>query len=311
MSFEHPDPTGYPAMARELDAHPDYRVLRRFEGPVYHPHEIPGDRRRTALILDCETTGLETTDKVIEIGMLLVEFDRETGKIGAILETLSGFEDPGEPLSPEITKITGITDADVKDHQFNDEAVERLASRADLVIAHNAGFDRKMMEARFPVFERSYWACSFVDIPWSDLGFVVAKQEYIAMMLGTFYDAHRALVDCEVLASILNYTYDGETFLSRLLDRASQPIHRVWANGAPFDVKDQLKARGYRWSPGDNGSPKSWYRDILAEQFDDERQWLRENIMQMPPYYVAANGYIRFSERMDDLGLGKRAETIP
>ena len=92
------------------------------------------------------------------------------------------------------------------------------------------------------------------------------------MMLGTFYDAHRALVDCEVLIHILNYEWEGKTFLSRLLENAHQPVQRVWARGALFELKDKLKARGYKWSPGQNGMPKSWYRDVQSKDFDAERK---------------------------------------
>jgi DNA polymerase-3 subunit epsilon len=33
-----------------------------------------------------------------------------------------------------------------------------------------------------------------------------------------------------------------------LLETLNQPQYRVYATGSPFETKDMLKARGYRWS---------------------------------------------------------------
>ena len=148
MTYNSLEGVDYPKLGQLLNSHADYRVQQRFQGPAYAPYEIPDNRRLRALIVDCETTGLEPTDKIIEIGMISVDFDRETGRIGYVSKGVSGFEDPGEPIPPEITKITGIADADVVNQRFDDGTVEQAASMANIVIAHNAGFDRKFLEAR-------------------------------------------------------------------------------------------------------------------------------------------------------------------
>lgn len=57
------------------------------------------------------------------------------------------------------------------------------------------------------------------------------------------------------------------TALAMLLENARGEIVRIWAERSPFDLKDELKKRGYRWSPGDDGRPKSWYIDV-----DQDRQ---------------------------------------
>ena len=35
-------------------------------------------------------------------------------------------------------------------------------------------------------------------------------------------------------------------------------------------MKDHLKARGYRWSDGSDGRPKSWWIEVAEEALDDE-----------------------------------------
>jgi DNA polymerase-3 subunit epsilon len=53
---------------------------------------------------------------------------------------------------------------------------------------------------------------------------------------------------------------------------------RVWAEQSPFDLKDSLKRRGYRWSDGSDGRPRSWYIDVDESKLDDEIAFLRTEI---------------------------------
>jgi DNA polymerase-3 subunit epsilon len=56
--------------------------------------------------------------------------------------------------------------------------------------------------------------------------------------------------DCHALLEILAHTIarvDG-TALSLLLENARRKTIRIWAEQAPFDLKDELKTRGYRRS---------------------------------------------------------------
>jgi hypothetical protein len=61
---------------------------------------------------------------------------------------------------------------------------------------------------------------------------------------------------------------------------ARRPQHRIWANGAPFALKDTLKQRGYRWNDGADGHPKSWYIDTDIDVTDAELDYLRKEILQ-------------------------------
>jgi hypothetical protein len=53
---------------------------------------------------------------------------------------------------------------------------------------------------------------------------------------------------------------------------------RVWAEQSPFDLKDSLKRRGYRWSDGSDGRPRSWYVDVDEGKLDDEIAFLKTEI---------------------------------
>jgi DNA polymerase-3 subunit epsilon len=53
---------------------------------------------------------------------------------------------------------------------------------------------------------------------------------------------------------------------------------RTWAEGSPFDMKDVLKVRGYRWNDGTDGRPKAWWMKIDEEAFEAELAFLRREV---------------------------------
>ena len=53
---------------------------------------------------------------------------------------------------------------------------------------------------------------------------------------------------------------------------------RIWAEQSPFELKDELKRRGYRWSDGADGRPRSWYIDVDEANAAAETEFLRTTI---------------------------------
>jgi DNA polymerase III subunit epsilon len=122
------------------------------------------------------------------------------------------------------------------------------------------------------------------------------------MGAGFFYDRHRAATDCvaaiELLASPLPKS--GQSAMSCLLQAARRPAWRIWAENSPFELKDELKARGYRWN-GDGGpSPKAWYIDVGKDAKEQELALLRSEIYQrdVEPLVRKITAYERFSGRI-------------
>ena len=302
-----PEAPSLEQMAQRLAQHADYRVLRRLVPCLDHgPNPRGAEASSNAgsvqhmLILDTETTGLShQADKIIELAMLLVAVDTATGLPFGPVEVFEGFEDPGMPIPPVAQEITGISDGMVKGQRLDDDAVAAMVAKADLIVAHNAGFDRPFVEARFPGFAAKPWACSFADIDWKAAGAGSSKLSALANDQGWFFDAHRAQVDCHALLQVLSQPVGGSdtTGLSQLIHVAAQPSYQVRATGSPFETKDTLKARGYRW----DADAKVWSCRVASEPLlEAELAWLKEAVYgnrRTQAQVEAFDGLTRYSLR--------------
>jgi DNA polymerase-3 subunit epsilon len=261
-------------MARALEATGNYKILRRLVPRTAEPCSAPD---RTGLIIDLETTGLDTTrNEVLEVAA--IKFGYTDDRITSVIDTFQAYQQPSAPIEPAITALTGITDAMVDGQHIDSVALEQFAADAHIVIAHNAAFDRKVAERHWSHFANRHWACSAMGIDWKAHGLGGARLAYLLAGCGLFHDAHRALDDCHAVLEILALNLPGteRSGLAALLDRARRPQHRIWADGAPFALKDNLKQRGYRWNDGTDGRPKAWYVD--ADVIDAELDYLRKEI---------------------------------
>jgi DNA polymerase-3 subunit epsilon len=264
-------------LAVQLARHPDYRVLRRLDVTGESP-ALEGPAVRHAAIVDTETTGTDpANDRIIELAVVVFEYSAASGDVGRVLGSLDALEDPGIPIPAASTAIHGITDEMVAGRRIDDAAVARLLDGVGIVIAHNAGFDRKFLEPRLPVFTALPWGCSWQEVPWSEAGIESSKLEYLAYRHGFFYEGHRAEIDCLALLEVLRrpFAESGGTALRRLLDSARAPSYRLWASNSPFESKDVLKKRGYWWDAG----RRCWYGEVRSrEAVQTELAWLRDAV---------------------------------
>ena len=133
-----------------LEASGDYRILRRLRPRP--PGSLAGADDKIGVIIDLETTGLDPTkDEPIELGMVKFAYSA-AGEITAVVDVFQAFRQPTIAIPAEVTAITGITDEIVAGHSIDETAVSRFIADAHIIIAHNAGFDRKFAERFWPIF---------------------------------------------------------------------------------------------------------------------------------------------------------------
>ena len=283
----------------------NYRVTRPFAPRECYLDTPPPAKLLKVAILDTETTGINlATDKIIELGIVIVEYCPNTGQAYRVLETYNELEDPGMPIPPESTKVHGIVDTMVAGKKIMDALVEKLMEDVAVVIAHNAAFDRGFVEARLPFFQKKAWGCSYAQMPWKVEGFGSASLEFLAYKFGFYFSGHRASMDCHALLEVLQseLPVSGVKALKMLLDKTRTADLKLWALNAPFESKDQLKKRSYRW----DAERKTWHKTIATEDLDREINWLRADVYGDRPFKLEQeqmDAYNRFSNRRGALEM--------
>ena len=257
--------------------------MRDAGGEVRHLHQLRvpegdtglGDPRapNVGVVVDVETTGLSVSDDVIiELAMRRFRWD-DAGRITTVGQRWSWLEDPHRPIGDDIAKLTGLDDAMLAGKRIDDHGASLILSSATLVIAHNAAFDRPRVEARLTGVAGLAWGCSCAEIPWRDLGFDGRSLGYLLAQIGFHNAAHRASDDVDsTIALLAHEVAPGRTALAELVERSSRDTWIVRAKGAAFEMKDALKARGYRW----DGGRSVWW--IEVEERAPEEWWLAGNV---------------------------------
>ena len=188
---------------------PDFKAIYGVEG-YFINDMLPAVKGRTDapingryIIFDLETTGLSAaTERIIEIGAVKVEN-------GEISESFDLFVDPEKAITPEITRLTSITNEMVAGAPKEADALEqffRFCDGCDILVAHNADFDMGFLRSAIR-------RCGREEDPVQIDTLVMARAMYpelkkhkldtIAERLGvTQKHHHRADDDARVLAEI-------------------------------------------------------------------------------------------------------------
>ena len=159
---------------------------------------------RRIVALDIETTGLDSSaSRLLEVGAVVLAPDLTMN------ERFSSLVNPCAPLSPAVTRLTGIHDADTCAAPSEAEAFVALRAFVGdaLLVAHNAGFDREHLAAAARRVARPA-----LDNEWLDtleLATILFPEldshslPTMASCLGCERRAHRALADAETTAELL------------------------------------------------------------------------------------------------------------
>lgn len=180
-----------------------------------------------AAFIDVETTGLDPSyDQVIEMAVVLFAFRRSTGEILGIVDTYTGLQEPTVPISPDAQRVHGISIRQVRGKRLDRQRIAAMIDRADILIAHNAAFDRRFVERLFPEAVGKPWYCSMRGIDWAGKGF---PSKGLQQLLRDHHihpgRAHRALDDAKAAVLLLGLG-SPEPYLKELLGSGPIRAHR-------------------------------------------------------------------------------------
>ena len=165
------------------------------------------------LVFDTETTGLtlhpnapiEKQPEIIEFGGSLLSCED-----GQLIEQLTILIKPKGRITDEITKITGISEDDVRDAPSFAEAWPQIAAfigRAKAALAHNEPFDYAMFEIELRRAQlKTIWPQRFCTIGLyrAQFGFDPKLVNLYESVIGKPLDQkHRAQSDVDALVEIV------------------------------------------------------------------------------------------------------------
>ena len=189
----------------------------------------------TFVIVDLETTGgVPAECGITEIGAVKVIF-------GEVVSDFRTFCNPGMPIPPFITEMTGISNDHVRSAPTADVAVQDFLSWAELssehdtvLVAHNAPFDIGFLQH----------ACSTHGLEWPT-----------PPILDTLRLARKLLSRDEVpdkkLSTLASHFQAPTTPTHRALDDAMATVtvlHALLERVAGFGVEDPVTLLGYEWA---------------------------------------------------------------
>ena len=280
----------------------EFRIIQKLNIPDSYSEIISGDTKR-GVVVDVESTGLNIDhDDIIQIALLPFEYEASSGKILRIFkeQAYESYNEPKVPITEEATLITGITNDMVKNKRIDYNHIEEIVQQTDLVIAHNAFFDRPMVEKYWDCFKNTAWTCTFSSINWLKEGFSSSKLEFLGFNFGWFYDGHTALNDCEACMALLTETLpiSNQTVFEACRKNAKNKSYLIKALNAPYDKRQLLRRKGYKWRPADKFNGKIWWIELPS--FEDEVLWLQNKVInnksELPIKEITA--FERYSERI-------------
>lgn len=223
-------------------------------------------------IIDTETTGLPTDPQadVIEIGAILYLVG--VGTIAQISTLLPFANNPKERVN-RIPDAAGlIMNSDLSD--YLDSAlglIECWVNSSDYAIAHNAAFDKAMIQNSATLrashisgdlvqaLDDIEWLCTCSHFEWPLQTRPGQSLIDLALAHGIgVSSAHRALTDCQLLASLFDRMGDS---LPEMIALAAEPRFTYKAV-VSYDERDLAKQAGFHW----DAPSKSWLREMSARQ---------------------------------------------
>ena len=209
------------------------------------------------LILDTETTGLDVQQhQCIEVGAVLFDVPHRAvlGQISFLLPCAQNDARAVNGIDPAVTRLP-------QPWRQALQCFEAMLDAADVVLAHNAAFDRQWFgQGLLPAIDKP-WLCSMEDLRWPPERQLRATPSVrdLALAYGVpVWAAHRALTDCIYLAQVFERCPELE-----LLLQAGLEPRRLYRARLSYEERHKAREAGFRWNEPVGGA---WSRRLSERE---------------------------------------------
>lgn len=223
------------------------------------------------LVIDIETTGLDVNShELIGLAAMLVEVQKSTGCLIRVLERYDGLQEPAQELSPWAAGIVGYDHSALVGQRFDLQRINEMVQACDLVVAHNAYFDRAFVERVIPAFQSRPWVCSLHDIDWWSIqAQEAASVEKLALRLGHEMDSFMPMPTVEAMVHVLSspLPVTKETGFSALIAASKGPFVKFLIPDPEQKLETVMLEYSVEYSEQDRAwSTVLWHEEALAFQ---------------------------------------------
>jgi len=163
------------------------------------------------VFVDVETNGIShTSGHVIEVGAIRVED-------GKVVRSFNKLIDPGRPIPAFITRLTGITDDDLKSAPMFADIADELHDLLDgaVFVAHNVRFDYSFLKTEFKRVGKTFLPKQLCTVKLSRALFPEESSHKLEAIIRRynfkFDNRHRAYDDAHVLWQFIKYIQINHT----------------------------------------------------------------------------------------------------
>ena len=241
---------------------PAASMVQKRSDPAASPQQGAAESAavRTLLIIDTETTGLDPQlDHCLEVGVILFDVPSrqvlaqqsfllpvEANAAEAINRIPAAATNLPQPWRPALIYLQSLLDA------------------ADVLVAHNAAFDRQWFgRGHLPATDKP-WLCSMEDMRWPAERLLRSRPSVRDLALAyeiPVWAAHRALTDCIYLAEVFRRCDE----LEQLVERGLEPRQLMRAQ-VSYDDRHLARDAGFRWNEPVKGA---WARRLSEREARD------------------------------------------
>ena len=246
-----------PAPQSEPNDFPDRQQSQPAVGPLTDARNERGEAPEQLLIVDTETTGLDVqTDQCLEVGAVL--FSVSSRQVLAQVSFLLPVDsNPAEAINRIPAPVTRMP----QPWQQGLAYFQELMSSADVLVAHNASFDRQWFGRGVLPSASRPWLCTLEDVRWPAERQLRARPSVIDLALAygvPVWAAHRALTDCLYLAEVFRRCDDLELLIARGLEPRCLMRAQV-----SYDDRHLAREAGFRWNDPVKGA---WVRRLSQRE---------------------------------------------
>ncbi len=209
------------------------------------------------LILDTETTGLDPEQhSCIELGAVLFDVPHR-----AVLNQVSFLIPCQSNPAEAVNGIPAAVSRLPQPWRSGLACFEAMLEAADVVLAHNAAFDRQWFgRGELPEIHKP-WLCSMEDLRWPAERNLRATPSVrdLALAYGVpVWAAHRALTDCIYLAQVFERCAE----LEGLLQAGLEP-RQLYRARLSYEERHRAREAGFRWNEPVSGA---WSRRLSERE---------------------------------------------